>query len=84
MLIFSTDRQVLFVTAGFLEAIALSTSSLADVANSPLLHVDILDLVTFKTKAERTVYLPKLTEAIKAARPISIPCGIRLQPDKLK
>jgi hypothetical protein len=73
-------REILFVTAAFLRCCGLPGSKPQDVCTSPLIHMDILDIVEAESGPSGNDVLRKsLAVAITEGRSLAVRCGIRLR-----
>ena len=75
------DREILFATSGFLRHVALSGTTRQDVDRSPLIHLDLLEIVVAPTNPKDQLASKELREkisnAIQKGIQTSFACGIR-------
>ncbi|GAA6062435.1 hypothetical protein JCM10212_003309 [Sporobolomyces blumeae] len=71
-------RQILFATSGFLRFVGLPGATPLDVAQSPLIYLDLLELVVAPNDTETTKETRrKVKAALDEPRQCSVGCGIR-------
>lgn len=75
----NSGRSILFVTSAFLRFCGLPGATAQEVYSSPLVHMDILDLVTADTKAAMRDLRTIFNSAIRDGRSLSVSCGIRVR-----
>ncbi|KAL8277924.1 hypothetical protein RQP46_009743 [Phenoliferia psychrophenolica] len=78
-----TGREVLFATPEFLYCCGLQPMSRAQLDASPILHMDLLDLIEGKTSAEGRQARAALKAAIDGTKKVSVACRIRLRENKM-
>lgn len=76
-LIDSADAYSLFVTPDLIAFCGHPCTSLSDKYNSPLLHLDVLDILTLPKHADQKRMRQALKQAIDYGTAISLECGIR-------
>ncbi|GAA5864312.1 hypothetical protein JCM1840_006739 [Sporobolomyces johnsonii] len=76
-------RKILFTTSSFLRFCGLPGASDAEVHNSALLHLDLLDLIRGESCAETAELKGRIRAAVDEGRACSVTCGIRVEERKL-
>ncbi|GAA5974554.1 hypothetical protein JCM5350_001187 [Sporobolomyces pararoseus] len=76
-----SNREILFATSGFLRHVALPGTTRQDVDRSPLIHLDLLEIVVAPTNPKDQLASKELKEkigsAIQKGIQTSFACGIR-------
>lgn len=71
------DHRILFVTSPFLRFCGLPGTSLRDVFASPLIHSDLLKLLTGATSAEKKEARAKVKATVRKGESASFPTVLR-------
>ncbi|GAA5900612.1 hypothetical protein JCM6882_000921 [Rhodosporidiobolus microsporus] len=78
------SREILFCTPGFLRFVGLPGTSKEDVFRSPLVHMDLMELVV-AAEAPSPGSIPtkelrgRVRRAFEEATPLSTPCGLQVK-----
>ncbi|KAM0746392.1 hypothetical protein T439DRAFT_306746 [Meredithblackwellia eburnea MCA 4105] len=71
-----SDREILSTTPSLIKSLGLPHSTPAELYNPPLLHVDFIDIVSAKSRAEGLAARAKIRSAVEEGRAVSVECSL--------